>query len=312
MKNGWTGAQYSVVRVALGKVLALHFIARAWTASGAHRELGAGSVLGLFIGGSLSLLIAVGWFDRAAALLAVAVGVASWATGASMGGLLSVPLTALLVAHAVMPVAPYGSLSAWGRTDPGGGWLYPGRYLALFRVTALLLILGGRMPIPPTSLEHALTWVVLLAFIADPAWIPGLASVGDTTVFYDGTCGICHGFIRFLLSEDRGERPVLFAPLDSGVFRTAHGAAGSPDLGDSVVVRTGDGSLLTKSTAALHILALLGGFWRLVALVGRLIPTSLRDAAYDVVAANRRKLAKAPAGACPFLPGPLMKRFLHD
>jgi predicted DCC family thiol-disulfide oxidoreductase YuxK len=40
------------------------------------------------------------------------------------------------------------------------------------------------------------------------------------TVFYDGHCGLCHGFIRFLLARDPGGEKFDFAPLQGSFFAT--------------------------------------------------------------------------------------------
>ncbi len=70
----------------------------------------------------LSVLFAMGWFDRVAAVLI-------WYVLACLFG--RNPLTAnpalpyvgvLLLAHAILPPSPFGALSARNRTDPAGGW----------------------------------------------------------------------------------------------------------------------------------------------------------------------------------------------
>jgi len=53
----------------------------------------------------------------------------------------------------------------------------------------------------------------------------------------------------------------------------------------------------------------LGGMWRTVALIGRLIPAAWRDGVYDAVARMRYRLFRKPESACPLLPGHLRSRF---
>ena len=65
---------------------------------------------------------------------------------------------------------------------------------------------------------------------------------------------------------------------------------------------------LVRSAAALRIAEYMGGAWRL-AVVGYLVPTFLRDAAYDLIARNRRALARNP-DRC-LIPSPAVRvRFL--
>jgi predicted DCC family thiol-disulfide oxidoreductase YuxK len=76
-----------------------------------------------------------------------------------------------------------------------------------------------------------------------------------------------------------------------------------------VVVRTASGELRVRSDAALHLLERLGGVWRVLGVLGRIVPRPLRDAAYDRLARVRKRLFRAPAEACPLLPAALATRF---
>lgn len=105
-------------------------------------------------------------------------------------------------------------------------------------------------------------------------------------VLYDGTCGLCDGFVQWLLRRDRAG-VLRFAPLDgptAAVVRARH-----PEIAgvDSVVLVDAAGTHV-RSEAALRTVAALGGGWRLVALA-RVVPRGLRDAAYDVVARTRHR-----------------------
>lgn len=102
-----------------------------------------------------------------------------------------------------------------------------------------------------------------------------------TIVFFDGVCGLCSGFVDFLVRHDR-TRALRYAPLQ-GI--TAAQFERLPRHLDSVVVVHGD-QVLVKSDAALTALSRLGGVWRLTA-VARVIPRALRDSVYDLIARNR-------------------------
>lgn len=105
-------------------------------------------------------------------------------------------------------------------------------------------------------------------------------------LFYDGVCGLCDGFTRFVLVHDQHDR-FRFAPLQSAYARDTlvpHGV--DPTQLDTVVVLTDDGKILARSDAVLFVLHELGGFWRLLS-SWRWVPRVLRDSVYGFVARHR-------------------------
>jgi predicted DCC family thiol-disulfide oxidoreductase YuxK len=128
------------------------------------------------------------------------------------------------------------------------------------------------------------------------------------TIFYDGHCGLCHRFVRFVATADR-DGSFRFAPLAGATFERAAPPEQRTGLPDSVVLRTGDGRLLVKSDAVIYMLERLGGMWPLAARAVGLVPAPLRDAAYDLVARLRGRLFKRPAAVCPTVPPHLRSRF---
>jgi len=128
-------------------------------------------------------------------------------------------------------------------------------------------------------------------------------------IFYDGHCGLCHRWVKFVLPRDPDGSKFVFSPLQGETFAQAIPEDQRTALPDSIIVRTVDGELLTKSIAVLHILRRLGGVWALLAGVGRVIPRGLRDFGYGRVAAVRHKLFKRPSEACPLMPPALRGRF---
>lgn len=128
-------------------------------------------------------------------------------------------------------------------------------------------------------------------------------------MFYDGACGLCHRAVRFAALRDRDGSRFRFAPLHGVTFHERVPPEAQPRLPDSIVVLTGDGRLLTRSEAILHMLSRLDGLWRVVAALGGLAPGRLRDGAYDLVARTRQRLFARPEGVCPVLPPHLRDRF---
>lgn len=115
-------------------------------------------------------------------------------------------------------------------------------------------------------------------------------------LLYDGTCGFCAESVQLVLTHDR-KRSLRFAALDSAFGRGV--LQRHPELADvdSVlwVQPTGGPSpseiVHSRSAAALEVASYLGGIWRLAAL-GRVIPASVRDAAYRFIARHRHRLTR--------------------
>jgi predicted DCC family thiol-disulfide oxidoreductase YuxK len=128
-------------------------------------------------------------------------------------------------------------------------------------------------------------------------------------VYYDGTCGLCHGFVVFLLKRDEDGSRFRFAPLQGETFRREVPPEKRAGLPDSVVVIAPDGRLLVKSDAVLHVLEHLGGSWPGWARLFALKPRFARDLGYDLVARIRRWLYRRPDDVCPVVPAKLRNRF---
>lgn len=313
MQNGWTGGQYSLLRVGLGL----------WIAAGAG-----------WVGVLLSLPFLLGYRDRyfAAGLLIYGFVTDAWAD-------LWAPL--LLALHLAVPPAPYGSLDAWGRVDPAGDfelppWIAPvalGAAALLFafeqgerseRAVALVaaataaggcfkpatvwpwfalasaaaVVLG--VTGPGVLLVVALTWA--------PARLGPAGRGGADRVYYDGSCGLCHRAVRFAVAEERGRDLFRFAPLDGETFLEEVPLERRAKLPDSLIVQSGT-ELLSRSGAVLALGRRLGGYWRVGATVVGLLPAALLDPAYDAVARIRDRLFAAPAESCPTIPQRLRRRF---
>jgi predicted DCC family thiol-disulfide oxidoreductase YuxK len=128
-------------------------------------------------------------------------------------------------------------------------------------------------------------------------------------VFYDGECGLCHGFVRFILPRDKAGI-FRYAPLQGETFDQTVSPAQRAALPDSVAVRTASGELLTRSAAAIHVLRSLSVFYRLVATVLWLAPKPLGDWLYDFIARRRKGWFAKPPSLCPIVPEHLRTRFL--
>ncbi|GAB6859978.1 thiol-disulfide oxidoreductase DCC family protein [Haloplanus litoreus] len=111
------------------------------------------------------------------------------------------------------------------------------------------------------------------------------ATPDGPVLLFDGVCNLCNGVVQFLVRRDPAGR-IRYAPLqsDSGQALLERAGLAGDDM-DTVVLVEGDRAY-TKSGAAIRVAELLGWPYRLARL-GRLVPRRLRDALYDIVAANR-------------------------
>jgi predicted DCC family thiol-disulfide oxidoreductase YuxK len=113
-------------------------------------------------------------------------------------------------------------------------------------------------------------------------------------VIFDGECAICNGAIRRVLKFDKhGVFRITGNASDVGKALIAR--AGLPaDVTDSSVVVVHGNQSWTRSSAVLQVIAYLPYPWR-VAAVARVVPKSVRDAAYRQIAKHRRKVEGADA-----------------
>jgi predicted DCC family thiol-disulfide oxidoreductase YuxK len=414
MKSVWSGGQYSLYRAIFGGYLFVHFgslvvwgpelfsrrgllpnpwasplarlfpnVLTLWDSPDFVRFL-------LLVAAGSGLLLAMGVWDRTAAVLL-------WYLNACLVGrnpLIANPALPyigwLLLAHAFLPAAPYGSLAARGRIDPGGRWrMQPAIYAAAWVLMSLGYFYSGLMKLSspswidgsalaralvnplarpgffrhlaltlPSGFLRVATWgalalelsfgplalfrrarawiwsgmlllhlglfllisfpdltagmVILHLFTFDPAWIPSVQADALEHIFYDGRCGLCHHVVRFVIAEDVDGTKFRFAPLQGSSLESFVRANERAGLPDSVIVRTTDGSLLTRSAAFVHILRRLGGAWRVIAVTVALLPHLLVDAAYDSIARIRYVIFGRRTNSCPVVSPELRIRFVDN
>ncbi len=105
-------------------------------------------------------------------------------------------------------------------------------------------------------------------------------------VLYDGTCGLCHRSVRWLMKRDG--RRLWYAPLQGETAAALRGRFAIPDNLSSVVFIDGDRMFL-RSKAFLYAAKYLTRPWRWMYAV-RWFPAILADLGYRVVAALRYRL----------------------
>ncbi len=102
---------------------------------------------------------------------------------------------------------------------------------------------------------------------------------------FDAACMLCSGAAQFILRHDRSGR-VRISPAQSDLGAALYRHLGLPTTHWDTVLFLKDGRVRTDSDAVIALAETLGGPWRLAALL-RLLPATLRDDAYRVLARNR-------------------------
>ena len=143
--------------------------------------------------------------------------------------------------------------------------------------------------------------------LLSPSWLNSKENSKPEVIFYDGECGLCHRWVKLVLSEDPFGERFQFATIQSKAFKRIPSEL-EKEI-DSIVVVREDASPLVRSSAVVYILKQLGGLWWLISWALFIIPKFIRDLAYDFVAAIRHSIFKKPLEACPIMPPDLRRRF---
>jgi len=138
-------------------------------------------------------------------------------------------------------------------------------------------------------------------------------SGGHALILYDGVCGLCNGFVQFVLRRDAVGYFRFCALQDpiSAEILVRHNL--NPATLSTVCLVTDPWTpqeqLATRSKAVLMVLCQLGATWRWAAALLRLIPRPLRDFGYSLVARIRHRIFGHLA-ACPLPTASQRGRFL--
>ena len=133
-------------------------------------------------------------------------------------------------------------------------------------------------------------------------------------VLYDGVCGFCNRAVQFILKRDKKDL-FRFAALQSQFARSVlqkHGVV-ADDLNTLYLVlnyNQPSEKLLDRSTASIAIQRELGTFWRVLANLYGILPLSLRDWGYNLIARHRYRIF-GKYDACP-IPKPEERRKFLD
>ena len=126
---------------------------------------------------------------------------------------------------------------------------------------------------------------------------PSPRTVPPVTIYFDGVCSLCNGFVDFLVRRD-GARRFRYASLQGSSFaalRERHPEALANHRLETMVAVIPDPvhgweTVCTRSDAVLASLGELPGLWRRFSALFRLVPRPIRDVFYDLVARNRYRI----------------------
>jgi len=103
---------------------------------------------------------------------------------------------------------------------------------------------------------------------------------------FDGVCNLCNSSVQFVIKRDKKD-VFRYAALQSEVGKQlVQERHIDTSKVDSIILIEPGTAYYTKSDAALEIAQDLGGLWKLSSIF-TWVPTSIRNAVYDLVACNR-------------------------
>ncbi|MFN3267307.1 MAG: thiol-disulfide oxidoreductase DCC family protein [Deinococcales bacterium] len=107
----------------------------------------------------------------------------------------------------------------------------------------------------------------------------------ERILFFDGVCNLCNGTVQWILRHDKNQE-IVFAPLQGEAAQARLMPLGiNPNQLESLVFLE-NGVIHTHSSGVLHLARALGApySWAFVLI---LVPKSLRDFLYKILARNR-------------------------
>ena len=116
------------------------------------------------------------------------------------------------------------------------------------------------------------------------------------TVFFDQNCGLCNLSVNFLKNKSK-EKSINFLPLDSpegkkilkkGESKNIDGKLENIDGSSVVLLKSNE--LFFRSDAIIQVAFLLKFPWKLLFLA-KIVPKSIRDFFYNLIAKNRKRIS---------------------
>ena len=117
---------------------------------------------------------------------------------------------------------------------------------------------------------------------------PLTQSASHNLVLFDGICNLCNGSVLFIIKRDPDQK-FRFTSLQSEAAQQyiSRFSISGPHLHSVILIKKG--KVYDRSSAALEIARELSGLWP-VFYGFKIIPRFIRDAVYNLIAANRYRL----------------------
>ena len=116
-----------------------------------------------------------------------------------------------------------------------------------------------------------------------------LSNRSEEIIFFDGQCNLCSKAVTFVLNKNKGTS-FKFASLQSDTAAClvpGYATPANSDIYPKSIVLFTHGRTLIRSKAIESILLELGGGYRILGHLAKLIPLFLKEAIYDFIARNR-------------------------
>lgn len=113
-----------------------------------------------------------------------------------------------------------------------------------------------------------------------------LGGGSHAVVLFDGVCNVCNDSVKFILARDRAGY-FRFASLQSDVAKQLLAPFGLAAMPLETMALIEDGRVYLRSSAVLGVARRLGGGWRVLSLLGGLVPRALRDVLYSFLVRHR-------------------------
>ena len=104
-------------------------------------------------------------------------------------------------------------------------------------------------------------------------------------IFYDGYCNLCNGFVNAIIKLDK-KNIFLFAPINGKNAKKLLKKINIKNTSFDSVILFNNNRISYKSNAVIEILISLGGIYK-VLVISKIIPRTILDWLYDIVAKNR-------------------------
>ena len=123
---------------------------------------------------------------------------------------------------------------------------------------------------------------------------------------YDSECKFCSSIIRFVIRFDK-KKQIQFVSLQSKVVKRIFGQSA---FKRDTVLYLEEGRMYKRSSAIIKLLLRLGGIWK-VFILAYILPVSIRDYFYKVIAKNRFRIF-GKTDECLLSNPELESRFISD